>query len=94
MDIHQAAEESKVDIEEIVEDMKKEIADYKERKEKTNDSLRESREKIATARNKVMTSVEELVRLLHEHEKAIITSLDVIDGKEQREQAAQLEQFL
>ena len=93
MDIHQAAEESKVDIEEIVEDMKKEIADYKERKEKTNDSLRESREKIATARNKVMTSVEELVRLLHEHEKAIITSLDVIDGKEQREQAAQLEHF-
>ena len=93
MDIHQAAEESKVDIEEIVEDMKKEIADYKERKEKTNDSLRESREKIATARNKVMTSVEELVRLLHEHEKAIITSLDVIDGKEQREHAAQLEHF-
>ena len=74
MDIHQAAEESKVDIEEILEDMKKEIADYKEHKEKTNDStLRESREKIATARNKVMTSVEELVRLLHEHEKAIIT---------------------
>ena len=93
MDIHQAAEESKVDIEEIVEDMKKEIADYKERKEKTNDSLRESREKIATARNKVMTSVEELVRLLLEHEKAIITSLDVIDGKEQREHAAQLEHF-
>ena len=93
MDIHQAAEESKVDIEEIVEDMKKEIADYKERKEKTNDSLRECREKIATARNKVMTSVEELVRLLHEHEKAIITSLDVIDGKEQREHAAQLEHF-
>lgn len=37
-----------------------------------------------------MTSVEELVRLLHEHEKAIITSLDVIDGKEQREHVAQL----
>ena len=27
------------------------------------------------------------------HEKAIITSLDVIDGKEQREHAAQLEHF-
>ena len=27
------------------------------------------------------------------HEKAIITTLDVIDGKEQREHAAQLEHF-
>ena len=92
-DIHQAAEQHKVDIEEIVQEMKREIAEYKEHLEKTRESLKRSRERIATARNKVMTSVEELVRILKEHEKAMITSLDVIEGKEQKEQAAQLEHF-
>ena len=91
MDIHQAAEEHKVDIEEIVQEMKIEIADHEEHAEKTKNSLRKSRERISTARNKVMTSVEELIRLLHEHEKAMITSLDVIDGKEDRQYSAQLE---
>ena len=91
VDIHQAAEEHKVDIEEIVQEMKIEIADHEEHAEKTKNSLRKSRERISTARNKVMTSVEELIRLLLEHEKAIITSLDVIDGKEERQYSAQLE---
>ena len=71
--------------------MKIEIADHEEHAEKTKNSLRKSRERISTARNKVMTSVEELIRLLHEHEKAMITSLDVIDGKEERQYSAQLE---
>ena len=91
VDIHQAAEEHKVDIEKIVQEMKIEIADHEEHAEKTKNSLRKSRERISTARNKVMTSVEELIRLLHEHEKAMITSLDVIDGKEDRQYSAQLE---
>ena len=91
MDIHQAAEEHKVDIEKIVQEMKIEIADHEEHAEKTKNSLRKSRERISTARKKVMTSVEELIRLLHEHEKAMITSLDVIDGKEERQYSAQLE---
>ena len=92
-DIHQAAEQHKVDIEEIEQEMKREIAEYKEHLEKIRESFKRSRERIASARNRVMTSVEELVRLLKEHEKAMITSLDVIEGKEQREQAAQLEHF-
>ena len=91
MDIHQAAEQHKVDIEEIVQEMKIEIAEHEGHAEKTKNSLRKSRGRIAAARNKVMTSVEELIRLLHEHEKAIITSLDVIDGKEERQYSAQLE---
>ena len=93
MDIHQAAEQRKVDIEEMVQEMKKKIADYTENMERTKQSFRKSRERIATARNKVVNSVEELMRLLQEHEKFIITRLDVSDSKVQREQAAQLQHF-
>ena len=93
MDIHQAAEQRKVDIEEIVQEMKKKIADYTEKMERTKKSVRKSRERIASARNKVLTSVEELMRLLQEHEKFMITRLDVSDSKVQREQAAQLQHF-
>ena len=91
--IDQAAEKHKVDIEDIVEEMKREIAVYEEQLKRTNESLRRSRQRIAAARNEVMTSVEELMRLLQEHEKALITSLDVIEGKAQREHATQREHF-
>ena len=91
MDIHQAAELHKVPIEETVQKMKRKTADYTERVEKTKESLRKGRERVASARTKVMTSVEELIRLLQEHEKAMIASLDIFDGKVQREHAAQLE---
>ena len=93
VDIYQAAEQHKVDIEDILQDMKRELDNYKERAEKAKESLKESRERIATARNKVMTSVGELIRLLEEHETAMITRLDVFEEKEQREHAAQLEHF-
>ena len=93
VDIHQAAEEPKADIEEIVEEMKIEIAYHTECVERTKKSLRTSRERIATARNKVVKCVQEHIRLLQEHEKTMITSLDAIDGKEQREHAAQLDHF-
>ena len=91
VDVHQAAEQPKVDIEEVVEEMKRKIADCTERVEKTKESWRKSRESVATSRNKVMTYVEGIIRILQEHEKAMMTSLDVIDGKVQREHAAQLE---
>ena len=93
VDIHQAAEEPKADIEKIVQEMKIEIAYHTERVERTKESLRRSRERIATARNKVVKCVQEHIRLLQEHEKTMITSLDAIDGKEQREHAAQLDHF-
>ena len=91
IDIHQAAELHKVPIEETVQKMKRKTADYTERVEKTKESLRKGRETVASARTKVMTSVEELIRLLQEHEKAMIASLDIFYGKVQREHAAQLE---
>ena len=73
--------------------MKRANADYEELVERKRESFRKSKERIVTARNKVMTSVEELVRLLQEHEKTVLTSLDIIEDKFQREHAAQLEHF-
>ena len=93
VDIHQAAEETKVDIEEIVKEMKREIAYHTERVERTKESLRRSRDRIATARNKVVKCVQDLIRLLQEHEKTMLTSLEAIDGKEQREHKVQLDHF-
>ena len=91
--IDQAAKQHKIDIEEIVEEMKNGIADYKEHVEKTKEFSRKSREKIATARSKVMTSLEELIRLLKKHESTTLTSLEVIEEKEQRGLVAQLQHF-
>ena len=91
--IHQAAEQHKVDIEDIVEEMKREIAVYKEQMKRIDESLRRGRQRIAAARNEAMTSVGELMRLLQEHEKAVLTSLDIIEGKAQREHATQREHF-
>ena len=93
VDIYQAAEQHKVDIEDILKDMTREVDKYKEHAENAQESLKESRERIATARNKVMTSVGELIRLLEERETAMITRLDVLEEKEQRKHAAQLEHF-
>ena len=91
--IHQGAEQHKADIEEIVEEMKREIAVYEEQIKRTNESLRRGRQRIAAARNEVMSSVEELMRLLQEHEKDVLSNLDVIEGKAQREHATQREHF-
>ena len=93
VDIHQAAEEPKVDIEEIVKEMKREIAYHTERVERTKESLRRSGDRIATARNKIVKCVQDLIRLLQEHEKTMLTSLEATDGKEQREHKAQLDHF-
>ena len=93
MDIHQAAREHKVIIEEITEEMKEGIADFQMHVGKTKESLRKSRENIAAARNKALTSLEELMRVLKERETSTVASLDVIEEKEKRGHAKQLEHF-
>jgi len=40
-----------------------------------------------------MKSAEELRRLLHEHERAMLTSLEKIESKEQREHEAKLQHY-
>ena len=93
VDIEQAAEEQKQNLMELVQKMETEIADHEIQIEKTTEMLRKSREKLATARNNALTTVEELIRVLKEHEVAIMTKLDVIEEQQMRDYATQLEHF-
>ena len=93
VDIEQAAEEQKQNLMELVQKMETEIADHEIQIEKTTEMLRKSREKLATARNNALTTVEELIRVLKEHEVAIMTKLDVIEEQQKRDYATQLEHF-
>ena len=93
INIQQAAEEHKIKMVEVVQEMKVKIADRKMQVEKTTELLRKSREKIAAARNKALTTVEELNRVLKEHEISMVTKLDILEEAEQRRHAIQQEHF-
>ena len=93
VDIDQAAKECKVNIEEIAEEMKKEAADFQLQVKRYEEKTRKSREEIAAARNKALTSLEELMRVLKEYETTTMSKLDVIEQREVRGNATQLEHF-
>ena len=93
VDIRQAAEEQKLKMAELVHKMKVEITEHTTQMEKTTEMFTRTGEKIATARNKVLTTVEELIRVLKEHEIAMVTKLDVIENEQQRDYSTQLEHF-
>ena len=78
MDIKQAAEEQNLKMAELVQEMKVGINEHPAQMEKTIEMFRKNEEKIASARNKVLTTVQELIRELKEHESAMVTKLDVI----------------
>ena len=91
VDIKEAAEEQKLRMAEIVQKMKVEINEHTIKMEKTTEMLKKNREKIASARNRVLTTVEELIRVLKEHEIAMVAKLDVIENQQQRDYSTQLE---
>ena len=93
VDIDQAAKECKVNIEEIAEEMKKQVADIQLQVEGSKERTRKSREEIATARNKALTSLEELMRVLKECETTMMSKLDVIEQTELRGQTTQSDHF-
>ena len=93
VDIDQAAKKCKVNIEEITEEMKKQVADFQIQVEISKERTRKSREEIAAARNKALTSLEELIQLLKKHETTTITNLDLQEETELRGHATQLEHF-
>ena len=93
VDIKQAAEEQKLKMVELVRDMKVEITEHRTQMEKTTEMLKKNGKKIAAARNKVLTTVEELIRVLKEHEIAMVTKLDVIENEQQRDYSTHLEHF-
>ena len=73
--------------------MKKEVADFQLQVERSKEKTRKSREEIAAARNKALTSLEELMRVLKEYETTTMSKLDVIEQTELRGNAMQLEHF-
>ena len=93
VDIEQAAKKRKVNIEEIAEEMKKEVADFHLQVERSKERTRKSREEIAAARNKALTSLEELMRVLKEYETTTTSKLDVIEQTELRGNVIQLDHF-
>ena len=92
-DIKQDTEEQKLKLAELVQEMKGDIAEHIIQMEKTTEMLETKEEKIAAAREKVFTTVEELIRVLKEHENAMVTELDAIEIKHQRDCATQIEHF-
>ena len=93
VDIDEAAQECKVSIEEIAEEMKKEVADFQLQVERSKEKTRKSGEEIAAARNKALSSLEELMRVLKEYETTTMSKLDVIEQRELRGNVMQLEHF-
>ena len=93
VDIDQAAKECKVNIEEIAEEMNKQVADFQLQVERSKERTRKSREEIAAARNKALTYLEELMRVLKEYEITTMSKLDVIEQTELRGNAIQLDHF-
>ena len=91
VDIKQAAEEQKLKMAELVQEMKVEIAQHMTQMEKTTEMLKKNGENIASARNKVLTTVEELIRVLKEQEIAMVTKLDVVESEQQRDHSTQME---
>ena len=93
VDIEQAAKECKVNIEEIAEEMKKEVANFQLQVQRSKERTRKSREEIVAARNKALTSLEELMRVLKEYEITTMSKLDVIEQRELRGNAIQFDHF-
>ena len=91
VDIKEAAEEQKLKMAELVQQVKVEISAHMTQMEKTTEMLKKNGEKFAAARNKVLTTVEELIRVLKEHEIAMVTKLDVIENEQQRDHSTQME---
>ena len=93
VDIEQAAKECKVNIGQVAEEMKKEVAAFQLRVESSKERTRKSREEIVAARNKALSSLEELMRVLKECETTTMSKLDIIEQTELRGNAIQLEHF-
>ena len=89
VDIDQAAKECK----EIAEKRNKQVADFQLQVERSKERTRKSREEIAAARNKALTYLEELMRVLKEYETTTMSKLDVIEQTELRGNAIQLDHF-
>ena len=91
VNIQQATEEEKLKMEETVKQMKMQISELETQITETTKTLAISKEKISAARNSVRTIVEELIHVLREHERSMVTELDVLEEAQQRDYTGQVE---
>lgn len=78
-------------MEEIVEQVKLRIVYLEMQTKTTTELFTISKERIAAARKDVWTTVEELIRELKKHERAMVTQLDFVEKEQQRDHSTQLE---
>ena len=89
--IQQATEEEKLKMVELVEQVKIQITEFESKVERMTRLFAISKEKISAARSLAQTTAEELIRALKEHEKCVVNELDVIEKRQERDYATQLE---
>ena len=93
LDIQQAAEERKVEITKAVDKAKAEIGVVQRKMERQKEFMKKSTDEMLAAESKVTAIVDELVRILREHEAAVKTRLIQINEAQQRDHATRTEEF-
>lgn len=89
--IQLAAEEEKLKLRDAIEKGKKQIAELERQIQETSELFQVSKEKIAAARNSICTTVEELTRVLKEHEDLMLSELSVIEERQKSHHTIQRE---
>ena len=93
VDVQQAAEEQKMQMMDVMEKVKEKVSACNMEMKKANDLFEKSKEEILVAQSKVTATVEELVKVLREHETAMITKLHDIYETLQKQHAIQQKNF-
>ena len=93
VDIQQAAEERKIPIAEVVDKAKAQVVVVERKINRQIELMTKSTDEMITAQNKITATVDELVRILREHERTLKTKLDQINEAQQRDHATRLENF-
>ena len=93
LDIQQAAEARKVEITKAVDKAKAEIGVVQRKMERQKEFMKKSTDEMLAAESKVTAIVDELVRILREHEAAVKKRLIEIREAQQRDHATRTEEF-
>ena len=84
VDIREAAEEQKIQIMEVLEKAKRKIDHFEMQIAREAELFNKSKGDTQAARDKVRTTIQELIRILKAHEMAMVAKLDVVDEERQR----------
>ena len=93
LDIQQAAEERKVQITKAVDEAKAEIVVVERKMKRQMEFMKKSTDEMFASQNKVTAIVDELVRILREHEAAVKARLIQINEAQQRDHETRTEEF-